>query len=166
MSERLFAEYMLQAAYDRVASSCADLAEARQQIQRVLRNFKDLPVLHALVDFEPTAEAINALPEGLRKYIHNLQTNADPAGNVGRIMLLEEQVAGLTVKVGQPMEDSSYDRKQLMLRFIDKRKERAGADGESDGDIEGVITGLIMQLAEHMSDSQMQQWIHDDTREI
>jgi hypothetical protein len=33
-------------------------------------------------DWTPTAENINALPEPLRVYIHDLQTVCDPAGDV------------------------------------------------------------------------------------
>jgi hypothetical protein len=36
----------------------------------------------------PTAEAINALPEPLRPYIHDLATNTDPAGMVGENIIL------------------------------------------------------------------------------
>ncbi len=33
-------------------------------------------------DWTPTAEIINALPEPLRRYIHDLQTHVDPAGTI------------------------------------------------------------------------------------
>jgi hypothetical protein len=50
-------------------------------------------------DWLPTAEAINALPEPLRRFIHDLETNADPAGMVRQNIILEEQVDALTVKL-------------------------------------------------------------------
>jgi hypothetical protein len=36
---------------------------------------RDLPP-----DWKPTAENINALPEPLRRYIHDIETNCDPQG--------------------------------------------------------------------------------------
>ena len=38
----------------------------------------------------PTAEAINALPDGLRHYIHDLESRADPAGDCARATLAED----------------------------------------------------------------------------
>lgn len=43
----------------------------------------------------PTAENINALPEGLRDYIHRLEANTDPAGMVRENVVLRERVAQL-----------------------------------------------------------------------
>ena len=40
--------------------------------------------------WEPTAANINALPEPLRRYIHDLETNADPAGMVAENILLRD----------------------------------------------------------------------------
>lgn len=42
-----------------------------------------------------TSENINALPRPLRKYIHDLHTNCDPAGMVRENVLLRERVAQL-----------------------------------------------------------------------
>jgi hypothetical protein len=39
----------------------------------------------------PTAASVNALPEPLRKYIHDLETNCDPAGLVQQIAALHDQ---------------------------------------------------------------------------
>jgi hypothetical protein len=43
-------------------------------------------------DWKPTAANINALPESLRRYIHDLETNCDPAGLVQQIAALKDQV--------------------------------------------------------------------------
>lgn len=45
----------------------------------------------------PTTENINELPEPLRKYICDLETNADPSGMVRHNTILRDQVAGLQV---------------------------------------------------------------------
>lgn len=51
--------------------------------------------LEALDDFLPTAEQINALPEPIRMYIHNLETRTDPAGDVAALTLMRDQNAML-----------------------------------------------------------------------
>lgn len=43
-------------------------------------------------DWLPTADNINALPDPLRRYIHDLETMADPAGLVQENYELKAQV--------------------------------------------------------------------------
>jgi hypothetical protein len=43
----------------------------------------------------PTPENINALPEPLRKFIHDLETRCDPAGDVRSRVLAEDAVRAL-----------------------------------------------------------------------
>ena len=47
-------------------------------------------------DFTPTAANVNALPEPLRRYIHDLETRCDPGGDVQTMAALRENVAGLS----------------------------------------------------------------------
>ncbi len=47
-------------------------------------------------DWQPTPENINALPEPLRSFVHDLQTICDPAGMVQEIAALKLNVTGLT----------------------------------------------------------------------
>ena len=49
--------------------------------------------------FIPDADHINALPGPLRRYIHDLETRADPAGDVAEIALLKENNAALWARV-------------------------------------------------------------------
>jgi hypothetical protein len=42
-------------------------------------------------DWMPTAESINALPEPLRRYIHELETVCDPAGDVRMLFRLKTE---------------------------------------------------------------------------
>lgn len=42
-------------------------------------------------DWTPTAENINALPDPLRLYIHELETVCDPAGDVRELYRLKEE---------------------------------------------------------------------------
>jgi hypothetical protein len=52
---------------------------------------------HAVVDDEwlPTAENINALPEPLRRYVHDLESRCDPAGELRELVLLRDENAML-----------------------------------------------------------------------
>lgn len=47
-------------------------------------------------DWRPTAENVNALPTPLRRYIHELETGCDPAGDVRRLYFLKLHVEALT----------------------------------------------------------------------
>jgi hypothetical protein len=49
----------------------------------------------------PTADAINALPPGLRDYIHDLETRCDPAGDVAELACLRETVQALEVLIAE-----------------------------------------------------------------
>lgn len=40
----------------------------------------------------PTNENINSLPVGIKNYVHDLQTNADPSGMVMENALLRDQL--------------------------------------------------------------------------
>ena len=60
----------------------------------------DLVALATEMDaFIPDADHINALPGPLRKYIHDLETRADPAGDVAEIAMLKENNAALWARV-------------------------------------------------------------------
>ena len=41
-------------------------------------------------DWVPTAENVNALPDALRSYIHDLHTRADPAGDVRELIITRD----------------------------------------------------------------------------
>ena len=46
--------------------------------------------LRALEGWLPTPANVNALPEGLRRYIHDLETRCDPAGDVQTMALRDD----------------------------------------------------------------------------
>ena len=54
-----------------------------------------MTVLLITEDWLPTPESVNALPEPLRKYIHDLEALCDPAGIVAENTFLRDQVAGV-----------------------------------------------------------------------
>jgi hypothetical protein len=49
----------------------------------------------------PTPENVNALPGPVRKYIHDLETKADPAGIVAENTLLRDQTKYLDAMIGR-----------------------------------------------------------------
>ena len=58
----------------------------------------------------PLASEINALPERMRKYVHELETDCDPAGEKARIICLEENVAGLTAELERLTRELGTER--------------------------------------------------------
>jgi len=58
----------------------------------------------------PDPEHINALPQPLRDYIHDLETRADPAGDVAQIAFLKETVDALVIRVRE-LEQEISDRR-------------------------------------------------------
>ena len=57
----------------------------------------------------PDPEHFNALPQPLRDYIRDLETRADPAGDVAQIAFLKETVEALVIKVRE-LEQEISDR--------------------------------------------------------
>lgn len=64
-----------------------------------------LSIIYALLkykvhnDWLPTPESINALPEPVRKFIHDLETNTDPAHIVRENILIKDTCKMLVVKL-------------------------------------------------------------------
>lgn len=52
-------------------------------------------------DWIPSADNINKLPDPLRKYIHDLETNTDPAGIVRENICLKENCKALQILIEQ-----------------------------------------------------------------
>lgn len=59
------------------------------------------PAVDAQENWSPTAAAINALPAGLRAYIHDLVAQSDPAGMVAENTLLRDQTRQLDAMIGR-----------------------------------------------------------------
>lgn len=55
-------------------------------------------------DWAPTAAAINALPDPLRRFIHDIETNCDPAGLVRENYALKLQVRAVEAMVARSRE--------------------------------------------------------------
>ena len=65
----------------------------------ILNDLVTLALATEMDKFIPDADHINALPGPLRKYIHDLEARADPAGDVAGIVLLKENNAALWARV-------------------------------------------------------------------
>ena len=67
----------------------------------------------------PTSVNINALPEGVRDYIHRLEANTDPQGEVKRAMIAEMQLAAvnkmLEERQWQPIETAPRDGRAILI---------------------------------------------------
>lgn len=95
-------------------------------------------------DWLPTPESINALPEPLRRYIHDLETRCDRAGEVAERINLREQVNGLSAmkeEVEARLARMKHIAHQaLKSRSHYKRLTEALWDGEFDCPSCGVLT--------------------------
>src|SRR5262249_41462843 len=70
----------------------------------------------------PTAKNINSLPEPIRKYIHYLSTNADPAGTIAEAICQRENadaLAKLVLELEAERNALLHAARQLMAH-IDK----------------------------------------------
>lgn len=64
--------------------------KARWHVRQVLVQF---------TEFAPTADLVNALPEKLRQYIHDLATRSDPSGDVATITCQKDQIDCLLARL-------------------------------------------------------------------
>ena len=71
----------------------------------ILTDLVNLASATDLDKFVPDPEHINALPGPLRRYIHDLATRADPAGDVAEIALLKENNAALWARIRELERD-------------------------------------------------------------
>jgi hypothetical protein len=57
----------------------------------------------------PDPEHINALPEPIRQYIHDLETRADPAGDVAQMAFLKDTVDALLIEMRELEKELERD---------------------------------------------------------
>jgi hypothetical protein len=65
----------------------------------ILNDLVTLALATEMDRFVPDADHINALPGPLRKFIHDLETRADPAGDVAEIAMLKDNNLALWTRV-------------------------------------------------------------------
>jgi hypothetical protein len=71
-------------------------ASDKNEITATLRAAEQACGIEAAERWFPDAAHINALPEPIRRYIHDIETRCDPAGDIQTIACLRENVAALT----------------------------------------------------------------------
>ena len=103
----------------------------RQQLQIakdfILSIVKELtPVVSK--DWLPTAENINALPDPIRRYIHDLETNADPAGMVQENIILKETCKALEIKLSEA--ESIRAKERVFVEHIENHLRDMGIEGK------------------------------------
>jgi hypothetical protein len=80
---------------DRIREWCEDPDEGYDVCIELIGEAEER--LRALTNFKPSVEEINALPEGIRLFIHDLETRCDPAGDVAALTLLKDQLHQLQI---------------------------------------------------------------------
>src|SRR5215472_15879235 len=68
----------------------------------------------------PTAANVNALPEGIRRYVQDLQTRWDPADDVQKMALQADTIRGLPAKVRELEAELASVRRQGRERTMTK----------------------------------------------
>lgn len=77
---------------------CDECGVAVGEINRwILRDLVNLTT--DLDQWQPTADGINPLPAPLRNYIHDLETRADPAGEVQELALARMTITALEARI-------------------------------------------------------------------
>lgn len=82
----------------------SDFVAAKDDDQREFIKAR-LAIVYALLkyklykDWLPTPENINALPEPVRKFIHDIESNCDPQGLVRENLLIKDTCKALVLKL-------------------------------------------------------------------
>jgi len=100
-----------------------------------------------------SAETINALPDPLRQYIHDLETRCDPAGDIQTIAYLREDRDALAKRVDELLESNNaeLERRRQAERERDNMRatwERAWAQPTSE-EYQHRIRGLLCLLGKY-----------------
>ena len=94
-----------------------------------------------ICEFRPTADCVNALPENLRKYIHDLETRCDPAGDVAEIILTRDLMANVGLENTELRDDirksgNEVERlRVLCVKYAEKFEVITSSDGSGHADI-------------------------------
>ena len=85
------------------------------EIKQACKQIKEM-IHHAGIDgaWLPTPENINALPEPVRKFIHDLETNVDPQSMVRENFLIKDTCRALVVK----LEEKQSVTEKWLLDFL------------------------------------------------
>jgi hypothetical protein len=79
-----------------------------------------------ICEFRPTADCVNALPENLRKYIHDLETRCDPAGDVAEIILTRDLMANVGVENVELQDEIRSLRESVNAKYWEGIRDENG----------------------------------------
>ena len=94
-----------------------DVLKEKQALNQIIG------IVGLFYNFTPTAENINALPESIRSFIHDIETNADPTGMVRENVLLKDENEELRLKLQQKPRVS---REHALAKLIDTLRWKFG----------------------------------------
>ena len=77
-------------------------------------------------DWQPTSKNINALPDPIRRFIYELETDADPAGTIRAKCIFEGQVKQLAAQLAEAQ--AATRRECAAILFADAAQEKAKAE--------------------------------------
>jgi len=79
-------------------------------------------IVQMLETFTPTSENINKLPEPLKRFIMELETRCDPAGDVSKLILQKDTIKALELKI-ETYEKKDHTRtKEHNFLVVENRK--------------------------------------------
>ena len=95
--------------------ACKTLSKAADEIAHLEEENARLreQIAQPMDGWLPTPENINALPEPLRKYIADLETNADPAGTVRENTIGKDTLTGLEMMLEEAKAENAALREEL-----------------------------------------------------
>lgn len=79
-------------------------------------------------DWLPTAENVNALPDPIRRYIHDLETNCDPPSMVRENIILKETCKALEIKLSEA--ESIRAKERVFVEHIENHLRDMGIEGK------------------------------------
>lgn len=102
-------------------------------------------------DWQPTAANVNALPDSLRRYIHALETDCDPAGTIRSAVILRDHIVPeLEAKVSALTSELEAARGAALEKMlVDAFLAGNNIDGLTDTDTaEAYASRIIEQMKE------------------
>lgn len=114
-------------------------------IERILHSDQTAAIIQSTIDTalnvgigELTAEAINALPEPIRRRIHDLETICDPAGMVQELADLREQRTALTAAIAEKDKEievlkADHDRDEEIKQHLSDLQAEAKFNKQAAG---------------------------------
>jgi hypothetical protein len=98
------------------------------------------------VDWLPTAENINALPEPLRSYIHDLEARADPAGEVRDLVLIRDENRALRTALSSAFKPGDFPEFTVALASSQAALDEIKAGERDIADLLGHVIGEPLDI--------------------